>query len=211
MPPEQLEFVDGEVRRVGSTLEGAVLNLGQVLELAGPNSQYNQGEIGLDVMAYHRLQGIPFAYGMHAAHVAIDPETGKTDILNYVVVEDVGTPINPLLIHGQSVGAAVQGIGATLLEELAYDENGQPLATTFMDYLLPTSGEVPNLESLELDAGPSPHNPLGVKGAGEGGIVSTGATLANAVSNALSSFNVQVHDLPLSPSRLKELMREGQG
>ena len=208
VPPEQLEFVDGEVRRVGSTIEGAVLNLGQVIELAGPNSQYNQGEIGLDVMAYHRLQGIPFAYGMHAAHVAIDPETGKTDILNYVVVEDVGTPINPLLIHGQSVGAAVQGIGATLLEELAYDENGQPLATTFMDYLLPTSGEVPNLESLELDAGPSPHNPLGVKGAGEGGIVSTGATLANAVSNALSSFNIQVHDLPLSPSRLKDLMRE---
>ena len=207
VPPEQLEFVDGEVHRVGSTLEGALLDLGQVLELAGPNSQYNQGEIGLDVMAYHRLQGIPFAYGMHAAHVAVDPETGKTDVLNYVVVEDVGTPINPLLVHGQSVGAAVQGIGGTLLEELAYDENGQPLATTFMDYLLPTSIEVPNLQSLELNVAPSPHNPLGVKGAGEGGIVSTGATLANAVSNALSSFGVQVRDLPLSPSRLRELMR----
>ena len=208
VPPEQLEFIEGEVRRAGSNIEGPLLGLGQVLELAGANSRYNQGEIGLDVTGYFRPTGLPYAYGMHAAHVTVDPETGRTEVVKYVVVEDVGHPINPLLVHGQSVGAAVQGIGATLLEELAYDDGGQPLATTFVDYLLPTSSEVPELESVELDVAPSPLNPLGVKGAGEGGIVATGATLANAVSGALSSLGVQVRDLPLSPDRLRSLIRE---
>ncbi len=109
-------------------------------------------------------------------------------------------------MQGQAVGSAVQGIGGTLLEELIYDENGQLLSGTFMDYALPTSHEAPVIEDIILEDTPSPLNPLGVKGAGEGGIVATGAALANAVSHALASFGVQVTDLPLSPSRIRALI-----
>jgi carbon-monoxide dehydrogenase large subunit len=139
--------------------------------------------------------------------VAVDPETGKLDILKYLVVEDVGRCINPLLVHGQTVGAAVQGIGGTVLEQFVYSENGQLLTTTLMDYLLPTSTDVPSIDSVILEEAPSPLNPLGVKGAGEGGIVGTGAALANAVTMALAPLGVQVRDLPLSPNKIREWIR----
>jgi carbon-monoxide dehydrogenase large subunit len=135
--------------------------------------------------------------------VAVDPDTGKIDILHYVIAEDVGHVINPLLLTGQVVGAAAQGVGATILEELVYNDDGQPLAGTLMDYLLPTSMEVPDFEIAVLDLAPSPRNPLGVKGAGEIGIVATGAALANAVSHALG---VHVRELPLSPNKIRELL-----
>jgi aerobic carbon-monoxide dehydrogenase large subunit len=124
-----------------------------------------------------------------------------------VVVEDIGRCINPLIVHGQTVGAAVQGIGATILEELVYDDNGQLLSGTFMDYTLPTSTDAPSIDSVILEEAPSPLNPLGVKGAGEGGIVATGAALANAVSHALASLGIQVTALPLSPDRVRSWIR----
>ena len=135
------------------------------------------------------------------------PETGKIEVLRYVVVEDIGRCINPLLVHGQAVGGAVQGIGASILEELVYDEHGQLVSGTLMDYALPTSRDAPAIEDVILEEAPSPHNPLGVKGAGEGGIVATGAALANAVSNALAPLGVQVTALPLSPSNIKAWLR----
>ncbi len=183
------------------------MHLGQVLELASPTSRYNQGEMGLEATDYFRSTEECFPCGTHAVHLAVDPETGKIEILRYVVAEDVGHVINPLLLKGQIEGAAAQGIGATILEELVYDSNGQPLAGTFVDYLLPTSLDVPAVESAVVDLAPSPRNPLGVKGAGEIGIVATGAALSNAVSQALSSLGIQVHDLPLSPDRLRDLIR----
>ena len=136
-------------------------------------------------------------------HLAVDPDTGQIEILKYAIAEDVGHVINPLLLTGQVVGAAAQGVGATILEELVYDQDGQPLAGSFVDYLLPTSLDVPDFELAILDLAPSPINPLGVKGAGEIGIVATGAALSNAVSNALG---VQVTELPLSPNKIKELI-----
>ena len=139
-------------------------------------------------------------------HLAVDPETGKIEILKYAVVEDVGHIINPLLLNGQVVGAAAQGVGATILEELVYNDDGQLLAGSFMDYLLPTSTDVPPIESIVLEEAPSPLNPLGVKGAGEGGIVATGATLANAVSNALAPLGVQITQLPISPNFIAKLL-----
>ena len=148
--------------------------------------------------------------GAHAVHVAVDPETGEIDILRYVIAEDVGHVINPLLLNGQITGAAAQGVGATLLEELVYDEQGQPLAGTLMDYLLPTATDIPDFETRVLDLAPSPLNPLGVKGGGEIGIVATGAALANAVSSALAPFGVQVRGLPLSPDRVRRLVREAE-
>ena len=139
--------------------------------------------------------------------MAIDIETGKIEVQRYVVVEDVGHVINPLIVHGQAIGAVAQGIGATILEDLPYDATGQPLATTFMDYLLPTSTETPNIECQVLDLAPSPLNPLGVKGAGRWASLPPARWLSNAVSNALRDFNVQVRDLPLSPDRIKALVR----
>ena len=146
--------------------------------------------------------------GAHAVHVAVDAETGEIDILRYVIAEDVGHVINPLLLQGQITGAAAQGVGATILEELVYDDQGQMLAGTFMDYLLPTATDIPDFETKVLDLDPSPLNPLGVKGGGEIGIVATGAALSNAVSSALAPLGVQVRDLPLSPDRIRRMVRE---
>jgi CO/xanthine dehydrogenase Mo-binding subunit len=145
----------------------------------------------------------PFPYGVHVAVVEVDRETGKIDILDYLVTEDVGRKINPMIIEGQMAGGLAQGIGGALLEHFAYDENGQPLAASFMDYLMPTAMEMPKARFISTEEFPSPLNPLGVKGAGEGGITAAGAALANAVANAL---NVEVTKLPLKPDYLLELI-----
>ena len=208
--PSELEFAQGHVYRKGSLESGPLLDLGQVLALAHPTSRYNQGEIGLDTTYYFQSARECYPCGAHAVHLAVDPDTGKIDILKYVIAEDVGHVINPLLLKGQVVGAAAQGVGATILEELVYDSDGQPLAGTFLDYLLPTSTDIPDFETAVLDLAPSPLNPLGVKGAGEVGIVATGAALSNAVSQALSPLGVQVRDLPLSPDRIVSLIRQAR-
>jgi carbon-monoxide dehydrogenase large subunit/6-hydroxypseudooxynicotine dehydrogenase subunit gamma len=147
----------------------------------------------------------PFPYGVHLAAVEVDRETGAVKILDYLVSEDVGRKINPMIIEGQMAGGLAQGIGGALLEEFAYNEDGQPLATSFMDYLMPTAMEIPKAQLISTEDFPSPHNPLGVKGAGEGGITAAGAALANAVSNALG---VEVTKLPLRPDYLLELIKK---
>ena len=205
--PSNLELQNGQVYRKGRGDEGPLLGLDDIVKLAEPTSHDGAEEPGLEATAFFENERLTYSYGAHVAHVAVDPETGKLDILRYVVVEDIGRCINPLLVHGQAVGGAAQGIGATILEELAYSQDGQLLAGTFMDYLLPTSRDVPPIESIILEEAPSPLNPLGVKGAGEGGIVATGAALANAVSNALASLEVQITQLPLSPVRIREQIR----
>ena len=207
--PAELDFTAGTVQGKYDTGGEPRLDLGQVLDLARPSSRYNEGEMGLDVTSYFRSDEECFPCGAHAVHLTVDPETGKIEIERYVVAEDVGHVINPMILTGQLVGATAQGIGATILEELVYDDSGQPLAGSLIDYLLPTSRDIPPIESEVLDLAPSPLNPLGVKGAGEIGIVATGAALSNAVSQALSSLGVEIRELPLSPSRLVELIREG--
>jgi carbon-monoxide dehydrogenase large subunit len=202
----QLEFRNGAIYRKDAA-ETALLGLDDLVRLAGPTSRYSMDEPGLEATAYFKTDQLTYSYGTHVAHVAVDPETGKIEVLRYVVVEDVGRCINPLIVHGQTVGAAVQGIGATILEELVYSDNGQLLSGTFMDYPLPTSTDVPPIDSIILEEAPSPLNPLGVKGAGEGGIVATGAALANAVSHALAPLGIQVKELPLSPNKIRALIR----
>ncbi len=206
----RLEFRDGQVYPKGEQFAPPLLDLDKLLDLASPASSYHDGEPGLETTAYFRTNQLAYSYGTHVAHVAVDPETGKVDVLRYAVVEDIGRCINPLLVQGQTVGAAVQGIGSTLLEELVYDDNGQLLSGTFMDYLLPTSQDAPPIHDVTLEEAPSPHNPLGVKGAGEGGIVATGAALANAVANALAPLGVQVTELPLSPNRINAWLRDAE-
>jgi carbon-monoxide dehydrogenase large subunit len=204
---DQLEFRDGRIYRQGAAGK-PLLGLDDLVRLAGPTSRYNMDEPGLEATAYFNSDQLTYSYGSHVAYVVVDPETGKIEVRRYVVVEDIGRCINPLIVHGQTVGAAVQGIGATVLEELVYGENGQLLSGTFMDYLLPTSTDAPAIDSIILEEAPSPLNPLGVKGAGEGGIVATGAALANAVSHALAPLGIQITELPLSPNHLRALIRE---
>ena len=209
--PSELELTGGQIRRKGSSEgSGMDLTLADVLRLAAPASRYNLGEAGLEATHYFRSPQELYPCGAHAVHVAVDSETGEIDILRYVIAEDVGHVINPLLLNGQITGAAAQGVGATILEELVYDEQGQPLAGTFMDYLLPTATDIPDFDTKVLDLAPSPLNPLGVKGGGEIGIVATGAALSNAVSSALAPLGVQVRTLPLSPDNVRRLIREAR-
>jgi carbon-monoxide dehydrogenase large subunit len=163
-----------------------------------------------DLAPEHRQAGGTFSssrrtygYGAHAAHVAVDPGTGHVEVLDYVAVGDVGRIVNPMTLKGQIVGAIVQGLGSTFLEHLVYDAEGQLLTGSFADYLLPTATDYPNIRVFDQEEHPSPDNPLGAKGAGEGGIVPVGGVIANAVASALG---VQPKSLPLTPSRVWELI-----
>jgi aerobic carbon-monoxide dehydrogenase large subunit len=147
-----------------------------------------------------------YSYGTAAVHVAVDPDTGHTEILDYTVCDDVGRIINPHTLHGQVIGAAVQGLGSTFSEELHYDAAGQCVTASLADYLLPVATDYPNLHAISLENHPSPNNPLGAKGAGEGGIIPVGAAVANAVANAIG---VPVCELPLTPHRIWALMVRG--
>jgi carbon-monoxide dehydrogenase large subunit len=147
-----------------------------------------------------------YAYGSAAAHVAVDPGTGHVELLDYLVVEDVGRIVNPLTLHGQVIGATVQGLGGAVMEELVYDANGQLLSGNLADYLIPTATDFPTIRAIALEHRPSPTNPLGVKGAGEGGIIPVGGLMANAVAAALSSFGAEPNELPLSPPRVWQLI-----
>lgn len=149
-----------------------------------------------------------YSYGTHAAHVAVDPRTGAVEILDYVAVEDVGRAVNPLIVHGQAIGAIVQGLGGVFLDHFIYDEAGQLLNASLADYLLPTATDFPNVRAVTLELHPSPSNPLGAKGAGEGGIVAVAGATANAVAAALAPLGVTIRDLPLTPPNLWRLIRD---
>ncbi len=152
-----------------------------------------------------------YSYGTHAAHIAIDPRTGHLEVLDYVAVEDVGRIINPHALHGQVLGAIVQGLGASILEHLVYDDEGQLLTGSLASYLVPAAEDFPNIKAIALELYPSPTNPLGAKGAGEGGIIPVGGVIANAVASALSSLGVQPNELPLSPPRIWQLIEAARG
>ncbi len=149
-----------------------------------------------------------YSYGSHAAHVAVDPKTGSVRVIDYVAVEDAGRIINPLTLHGQAIGAIVQGLGGTLLEHLVYDDAGQLLTGSYMDYLLPTASDFPIVRGLSLEVHRSPINPLGAKGAGEGGTIPVGGIIANAVASALTAIGVEPRELPLSPPRVWQLIAD---
>jgi carbon-monoxide dehydrogenase large subunit len=151
---------------------------------------------------------ITITYGTAIAHVAVDPRTGGVTLLDYVVVDDVGRIINPKTLHGQVIGAAVQGMGSVFTEEIAYDRDGQVLVGSLADYMLPVATDYPSVRAISLEQHPSPNNPLGAKGAGEGGIIPVGGAIANAVSAALRSFDVKANELPLTPTRVWQMIVE---
>jgi carbon-monoxide dehydrogenase large subunit len=143
-----------------------------------------------------------YSYGTQAVHVTVDPGTGKVSVLDLASVKDCGRMINPLTLKGQAIGSMVQGLGGAFLEDLVYNEEGQILTGSFADYLLPTATCFPHLRATVIEMKPSPINPLGAKGAGEGEIVPVGGLLANAVADALSSLGAEPNDLPLSPPKV---------
>jgi aerobic carbon-monoxide dehydrogenase large subunit len=166
-----------------------------------------EGGRGLSAFERYEAPQMTYPYGTHLAVVEVDPETGVVAVLRYAIAYDVGRAVNPMLVEGQLMGGLAQGVGGALLEELAYDGAGQMLATTLMDYVLPGPVEMPRAVSIAvLEETPTPLNPLGIKGAGEGGIVGAGGAIANAVADALRPWGAGVTALPLTPSRVRALV-----
>jgi carbon-monoxide dehydrogenase large subunit len=204
--PADLELRDGAVRVRGVT--DRALSLRDVARAAATTRALAAGfRPGLEALHYHRQEQMTYGHGLHLAVVEVDAETGVPRILRYVVAYDVGRCINPMLVDGQMVGGLAQGLGAALHEELAYDDAGQLAAGTLMEYHLPAAADMPPLQVWIREEDPSPTNALGVKGAGEDGIVAAGGAVANAVADALAPLGVEVRALPLRPSRLRELIR----
>jgi carbon-monoxide dehydrogenase large subunit len=205
-PAAVLDVVDGEVVRtdaatgpsIGLAAIARALAAGSKLSLEHPQGLSAEGSFHADHMNY--------PYGVHIAVTRLDRETGAVAIERLVVAYDVGKAVNPMLIEGQIVGGAAQGIGGALLEEFLYDERGEPLSVTLADYLMPTAREVPPVEVIIREDAPSPLNPMGLKGAGEGGANAVGAALAAAIDDALGAPNA-VTELPITPQRLKRLIR----
>jgi CO/xanthine dehydrogenase Mo-binding subunit len=220
--PADMELAGGQVRVKGSPDKGMPLAAVSVLanpvryafgggtEAATQFSSKREGpplqageEPGLEATGYYSPPGSTWASGCHGAYVRVDPQTYRLEILKYVVVHDCGRVINPLVVQGQIEGGVAQGIGGAFYERLAYGEDGQLRNASFMDFLIPYSTEIPEIEIDHIET-PSPLNPLGVKGAGEAGVIPVGAVLASAIEEALG---VAITEMPLSPLKLFELSR----
>jgi CO/xanthine dehydrogenase Mo-binding subunit len=163
-------------------------------------------EPGLESTDYFGPERGATASGVHAMIVEVDLETLLVEIKRYLVVHDCGTVINPMILEGQIHGGVAQGIGNAFYEQLAWDENGQLLNASFMDYLLPTADTMPPIETDHVET-PSPLNPLGIKGAGEAGAIPVGPLFAQAVEDALADLKLEILEIPLSPNRLFELVQ----
>jgi carbon-monoxide dehydrogenase large subunit len=182
------------------------ITLADGLVLAGDKRAALAAFAGLSAEGSFSTTTRTYSYGAHACHVAVDPASGRVQILDYVAVEDVGRAINPAIVHGQAVGALVQGLGGVFLDEIVYDSDGEILTTSLADYLVPVSTDFPNIRAVTLELRRSKTNPLGAKGAGEGGMVAVAATAANAVAAALAPLGIEVRALPLSPARVWALI-----
>jgi aerobic carbon-monoxide dehydrogenase large subunit len=181
-----------------------------VAAAASPGGSRPAGmEPDLESVQYFENLAAPYSYGIHVAEVEIDPDTGYTTVTRYVVVNDAGTIVNPRNAEGQIIGGVAQGLGGALMEELVYAPDGQPQSTSFMDYLVPGSLDVPTVEIGHLES-TSPLNPLGVKGMGEGGAIGAHAAVANAVADAIEHLGVTVTRTPLKPSTVWELLESAR-
>jgi CO/xanthine dehydrogenase Mo-binding subunit len=200
-----LVSADGVVSVAGDPR--AAVSLGDIARAAEPASRYlRPGEpAGLSARRRFEVSHMTYPYGVHIAVVEADPGTGQVRVLRYLVAAEVGRAVNPALVEGQLRGGAAQGIGGALLEELRYDSDGQPQAITFMEYRMPTAAEIPRIDVLVAEHSPAPGNPLGVMGAGEGGISAAGAAVANAVRDALG-LTGSVGRLPLTPERVRGML-----
>ncbi len=206
-PAAELDIVDGTVTRRGDAA-GPSITLGEIAKRVAPGSKLLHGrEPQLAAHGWYNTDHTVFPYGVHLAVVRVDRDTGHVAVERFMVAYDVGRAVNPLLIGGQLVGGSVQGLGGALLEEFLYAENGEPLAVSLADYLMPTLHDAPDTEVLLTEDAPSPHHPLGLKGAGEGGINGVGGVIASAIDDAIGIPGA-VTRLPVTPQRLRKLLRE---
>ena len=197
-----LELRAGHVGVAGAP--GLQISLGELARAARPGWDSKRPadmDAGLEEVYYWEPPTVTWAYGAHAAVVRVDTELGKVSIEQYVVAHDCGVVVNPLLADGQIIGGVAQGIGGALLEGFNYDSNGQLLTGSFMDYLLPTANDVPRVQVIHQET-PSPLNPFGVKGLGEGGAIGPPVVIANAVSDALSEYGVEFNTTPITPEQV---------
>jgi len=207
---DDLEVRDGAVSVRGDPdPRSARVTLADIARAAEPESRYlHHGEpAGLSARRRFEVTHMTYPYGAHAAVVEVDPGTGQVRVLRYLVAYEVGRAVNPMLVEGQLRGGVAQGIGGALFEEFSYDDAGQPQAVTFIEYRIPTAAEVPPVDVLLSQDAPAPGNPLGVMGAGEGGISAAGAAVANAVRDALGLAG-GVGQLPLTPARVRRLAEQ---
>jgi len=204
--PGDIEIEDGQAFVRG--VPASAMPLARVVQASIPTfARPGVASPDFEATAYHHVPTVTFASAVHVAHVQVDVGTGHVTLLRYVVAHDCGRVINPLIVEGQVHGGVAQGVGGALYEEMVYDEQGQLLTGSFMDYLVPTSMELPPLETVHLEF-PSPRNPLGMKGLGEGGAISPPAAIANAIEDALQPFGVRITATPVSPARLLALIRD---
>ena len=203
---DQLNIVDGEIVRLdGST--GPSMSLAEIAKALEPGSNLvGDNEPGLFAEASFESKHMTYPYGVHVAVVSLARDTGGITVERYLVAYDIGKAINPMLVDGQIVGGVAQGIGGALYEEFSYDDRGEPLAVTFADYLMPTAREVPAVDVIITEDAPSPLNPMGLKGAGEGGANAVGAAIASAIDDALGQPGA-ITRLPVSPQQVKALIR----
>jgi aerobic carbon-monoxide dehydrogenase large subunit len=202
-----LEIVDGEVRVLGAPqLSVKLAELSRILKGAPGYGYPPDVEPGLEANVNWRTDALAYANACHVAEVEVDVETGGVKVLNYVAMQDSGVLINPMLVEGQAHGGIAHGLGNALLEWMGYDGAGQPVTTTFADYLLPGATEVPMMTTLFCET-PSPLNPLGAKGAGEVSTIPTAAAIISAVEDALAPFGVHIAQTPIMPQKLVELIR----
>jgi carbon-monoxide dehydrogenase large subunit len=203
---DDLELLDGAVQVKGAP--DRVISLGEIARRLQPGPGRPGAETaGLEEEAYFEPSTVTYASGVHAVVLEIDTETGQVGLLRYAVVHDCGKVVNPTIADGQITGGVAQGIGGALLEEVVYDQQGQVLTSSLMDYLLPTATDLPE-PLLDHQEHLSTRNPLGIKGLGEGGAIAPPAAIANAVEDALRSLAVVVRETPLSPNRVRQLIRE---
>ena len=203
---EDLEIVDGAVRVVGAPQLAVKLGeLARVLKGAPGYGFPPDIEPGLEASATFRVDRLAYSNACHVVEVEVDIETGGVTVLRYIAIQDAGRRVNPMIVEGQIHGGIAHGIGNALLEWMGYDSAGQPVTTTFADYLLPTATDLPKLETLYKES-PSPHNPLGVKGVGEVGVIPATAAIISAIEDALSPFNVRIAQAPIMPHELVALI-----
>ena len=202
--PEDLEIEDGRVFVRGAPQ--SAVDFARIVQAAIPTFA-KPGVVtpDFDATAYHHVPTVTFASAVHAAVVDVDRDTGAVKLVRYVVVHDCGKVLNPIIVDGQVHGGVAQGVGGALFEDMAYDAEGQLLAGSLMDYAVPVASDLPSIETVHLEY-PSPRNPLGMKGLGEGGAISPPAAIANAIDDALAPLGVRLTETPALPWRVRGLI-----
>ncbi|MBX9846334.1 MAG: xanthine dehydrogenase family protein molybdopterin-binding subunit [Xanthobacteraceae bacterium] len=204
-PADTLDIVNGEVV-IAARKSGPSISLGKIAAALGPSSKLRgDREPGLSAEGWFYADHQVYPYGNHLAVVKVDPDTGFVKVVRYVVSYDVGRALNPALVKAQIAGGFAQGLGGALMEEFTYNERGDPLSSTFGDYLLPTIKDVPDIEIILTEDYPTPLNPLGIKGAGESGVNGVGAAIAAAIDDAIGIPGA-ITELPVTPQRLKAII-----